>query len=777
MRWAPAVILIGVWAVITSTVWLSGQTYYLRDFWTNYVPARYLLRDSLAAGHLFLWNPWINGGLPALPDPNNSVLYPPGWPFLLLADQAWALSLTVDLHLLLAACGTYLLARRAVDRWGALAAAAAFAFGGLMLSNRINVQLHFAYAWMPLWFWIFAEWLDRIERRGRALAWGCALAAVWAAQLLASDPQTAYVEGMAGSVLIAARVADITLPLPLAFRAVGLMAAAAGMAAALALLQLWSLAEALGQSGRTFMSDAQAASWSVHPLRWWELVMPLPWGGLTPVTTFWGGGLVRGPWYNFYFTSLYLGALTIPLCLLGIPWKRRGTVVIAAGVAVLLVASLGETTPLHGWLRHTLPLWSVFRYPERLLVIPTLAAALLIGRGAARAIAADRRLVVPLLLLPAALAGAALMQPGWLGPGASTAAAQASVLRAFVHVMAVAAAAVALLLLRRDTWRAAGLSLLICVDLLSISPQLQSTWRPPPADTAAPGGSPLTSMESAEGRVLYQLPDISQASSHFPPEPAIRRAFEDRLSRPNLNSIRRIRATNGVTSVQLIRSGLLIKSLGLEEAAVRYATRYLIAADHLSLGRFAPARSLEQGLALYRVDGELSEAACYANWVAVPTVTDAVDHARAGEPVIEGAAVPATPDPSRTPPLSARLPCRLQRQSATTLSVTMPPATVPVLVRVAESYYPGWTAEFGGGRVPVVPADVAFLGAIVPPATTEITFRYAPSWLLPVTGVTLGGWVALVVGWGRALKGKLAGRHPRDDQERTSSWRNSTAWR
>ena len=46
---------------------------------------------------------------------------------------------------------------------------------------------------------------------------------------------------------------------------------------------------------------------------------------------------------------------------------------------------------------------------------------------------------------------------------------------------------------------------------------------------------------------------------------------------------------------------------------------------------------------------------------------------------------------------------------------------------LTDSYFPGWHASIDGVEAPILPADVAFRGVLVPPGTHQVTFEYAPA--------------------------------------------------
>jgi hypothetical protein len=53
-------------------------------------------------------------------------------------------------------------------------------------------------------------------------------------------------------------------------------------------------------------------------------------------------------------------------------------------------------------------------------------------------------------------------------------------------------------------------------------------------------------------------------------------------------------------------------------------------------------------------------------------------------------------------------------------------ARQPALLVLTDSYFPGWHASIDGAEAPILPADVAFRGVLVPPGSHQVTFEYAP---------------------------------------------------
>lgn len=141
-----------------------------RLFSTDWLTTQYSLWNAygagLKAGSLSLWNPLQYGGYPLLATGAVAALYPPVLLLHALLPVDLALSVLVLLHLLWAAAGAFLLARRLGARAAlAAAAAAAFALGGLWLSPIAALNAWLAAAWLPWLVWL----TDRLLSPGASL--------------------------------------------------------------------------------------------------------------------------------------------------------------------------------------------------------------------------------------------------------------------------------------------------------------------------------------------------------------------------------------------------------------------------------------------------------------------------------------------------------------------------------------------------------------------------------------------------------------------------------
>ncbi len=719
---AAAVVLLLAWLVISGPIWALGETHYLRDFWTNYVPARQFLHDALVNGTSPLWTPWVGGGLPIIPDPGNSALYLPGWPTLLFPEQPWVLSLFVSVHLLLGACGAFKLARRGVGPWGAAAAGLSFGLGGLLVGNQINAQWEYSACWTPWWFWALLGALDDSAPTRARVRFTLLLSLFWALQVLAPDPQTAYLEGLGGGLATMAKLTRQWRPL-------ALFAGAALLASLIAAPQVLAFVEALGQTQRAAFSDDEAMQWSLSAWRAWELVLPLPFGRLTPETTFWATPLVGGPWKNFYFVSLYSGAATLAFGLAGAGTLGRRHVLWLGLAFFLLAAALGTTLPVSTFLKHHLPLWATFRYPERLVLLSVLGLAVLVGRGVDRLARGDDARLPWLFLAPIVASLLAWRWPSAVGAADTDGAVsvvRASAQQALGVCLAFVLCAVGI---RRGDARGLALTVVLAVDLLLAGFGAQATWTPPETKPV-----PWT----AAGRAVVSLADVTAATERLPPTPALRRLFEHSVGRPNLNSASLARTTNAVTSLSLTRSALARQQLGLEGAAALYETEVFLTRAGVQLATFSPRERLPGGLVLQHALVPPRAIRCSSAWDCVENVEAAARALRVGRFPVEGCGVAAAHE-------GAEVDCTVARASPGVLEATLSPSSTPSAVSVSESWYPGWQVRFDGGPwTAAVPTRLALVGAIAPVGARLAEFRFRPSWLGPSLLLSAVCWLGLL---------------------------------
>jgi hypothetical protein len=377
-------ILLFFWKLaFTNLILARGDTFlYFYPYWA------YRAR-ALLAGQLPLWDPYLFMGAPFLANSQAGVLYPLNWPLVFFNAPA-AVKISILLHLLIAASGAYLFARRSLgqSQLAAQLAASLFALGGYFTSQIEHVNQLQGLAWFP-WLLLVVHGALTVPRAPgawplrRACPWrryaaGLAWAAgILAMQLLAGHTQSTFIS-LTGAALYgvclggrgaAERQSAGGRPASLAsrvLRQVGLPAiflgAAFAAAAWLSAAQLLPTAELSQQSLRGGgLPLREALSFSLTPRLLGRALLP---------------GYSRTLFSEFV---VYWGVAGLALTALGVR-RGRAPLSMLALAAVGLAFALGAYDPLYAALANVPP-FNLFRVPARWLFLVAFGCAMLAGLG------------------------------------------------------------------------------------------------------------------------------------------------------------------------------------------------------------------------------------------------------------------------------------------------------------------------------------------------------------------------------------------------------------
>lgn len=339
-----------------------GLSYYFRDFTVTFYPIRLFAAQELRAGRLAFWNPYFNEGAFALP-----VLYPLDLLHAFFSSPD-AVSWLLTLHFPLAALAMYVLARDLeVGRLGAFLAGALYSLGGLALSS-LNLYVFLqALAWAPL---VAATLRRAAIRGGRWIP--------WAALPLAFSLSTLAVEFVGQALLLGWALGWVArVGRPGLYRMALATAIGAGLAAVPVALVAGMLPETVRGAG---FDPAVALGNELHPVAMLQVVIAGLFGSLAfPVEVWWGGAFFTKGFP--YFLSIYLGPLTPALAVLGAgglaPAVRRALLGLSCLALWYALGARGGLAPIIA----ALPGLGSFRFPSKALLLPYLAAALLVASG------------------------------------------------------------------------------------------------------------------------------------------------------------------------------------------------------------------------------------------------------------------------------------------------------------------------------------------------------------------------------------------------------------
>ncbi len=339
---------------------LLGQTLFYSDYSLIYQPLIEWWSQCISSGSWPWWNPAQALGLPQITNPMLGSFYPP---FLLLLgfDVIPGLSLLVIGHALLMTSGMY--------RWvvasglttpGALLAASAGLCGAYISSTAYGYML-FAWAWVP-WALVAAT-----EDRPLMLAGTTALTT------LAGDPLATIASAAMVLGIFYTRENRVWTRLLLSY----------ALAALIAAVQIVPTAYFLPESIRKSGALGSEGLWSMAPDRLVDFWIPGFFGRYAPNMSFWGGYLTDGlSDGNFFFYSLYCGLipwLVLPAARRS-PYRRTCLSLLLFTLGATWLA-MGKYGGLYLWIQDVLPGTSLFRYPERWMLLASISLVCLAAFG------------------------------------------------------------------------------------------------------------------------------------------------------------------------------------------------------------------------------------------------------------------------------------------------------------------------------------------------------------------------------------------------------------
>jgi hypothetical protein len=183
--------VLGLTLVCLGDALFAGAAFLVRDS-AFYYPLFSWLADEWGQGRVPFWNPYYNGGVPALADATTGVFYPVSLVFALPLEYGTRYALYIVLHFLLAALTSYGFARRCgTSRLAAGTCSVSYAFGGFVLFQFCNLIYLVSAAWLPAALGAALCMLDR-----RSLAAALAMGAFLALMVLGGEPQGALHAGL-----------------------------------------------------------------------------------------------------------------------------------------------------------------------------------------------------------------------------------------------------------------------------------------------------------------------------------------------------------------------------------------------------------------------------------------------------------------------------------------------------------------------------------------------------------------------------------------------------
>lgn len=804
-RWLPWAYL-PVSFLFLADAALTGKAYLLRDVVTFFHPWQQSVRDSVLAGHFPFWNHGSFCGVPLMANLQCGFFYPVNWLYWVLPFD-WALTLGMVAHLTIAGAGMRGFLRRAgLAEGSAFLGGALFAYGTWTAAHlEFPMQLGAA-VWLPfLWSGV---WSAMRGGNARGIAGG---ALALAMSLLAGYPQMTMF-ALASASLLALFLLPGALRSPgkgrarvLAWPLIVLLAA---LTAGAQLLPSREMA-ALSVKAEGYPADV-AMSRSLPPLGLVSLVDPY-FLGLPGVDRYWGGETVE-----FAFGTFYVGAMAV-LLIAGVgpalfrPKRRRRvrredfaapveeTVVepvvtwfLAAGAIAGVALALGRHTPVYPLLHEWVPGFDRTRWPGAAGFLIAVHAAGLAGIGF-RAVTRDRDRIRATSLQALVLGGALLAAwalargplepffraiqtagiPTWQEAAYNTGRSEwlgALMARA---ALVVATGVIGLLLVDIRSRVAAAWTVLLLTDLFLTArwfhtPTARGFYDEIPAEVTALA-------DELDGRRVLVSGSTSQLGNFLygARNPA---AFEwaKRSLLCNANLPAGIAAVDGCEPLGPRRHEAFVQAFQAETTPWEIKERIFDLWD-AKLWLHAPeVRPLDvpaitdpgYGIERNAHEPRLARAMLLSGWRTLDDGTQVLDalFARSHDPAwrtlleaAPGAAPPAVPEGPANRPGE-----KLESEAAPNSIRVSWQIGEPGVLRILESWDPGWSATVNGRPVPVHRADFLFMAVPVPAGPCDVRLTYRPPGFTEGAGASLLGIVGVAVCFlaGRRRRTPVDGSEP-----------------
>ncbi|HBF35507.1 TPA: hypothetical protein DDW35_13170 [Candidatus Sumerlaeota bacterium] len=395
--WWPYLLLIALVFIFFWDSFCLGRAPLMRDTFCDFMSWRIFGRQAFHAGVLPLWNPYSHAGQPYIANPQTAFFYPPHLLFYLL-EPVFALKLWLTLHLVIAACSMYALARHwRLDIAPALLAAIAFAFGSHLIAGMEFQSLLGPIVWSPLALLLTSVVAEHWGERGfgrqsfwvRAIPAVLVLALIFAAQFLSGYQQT-FINSLIicavylVAVCLARRDGKGLLVCIGAFGFAGILALGLSM---LQFLLTWEL---IPLSIRSAEVDPGLDLASLHPRLFLSWLLPFFAGRPGYSGEWWGEP--RLSICEFWVGTSYVGILPLGLAVFALgrllgklnnyDRKNRFYVLFLLSLVVFgILMAMGKYTPLFMWSFRHVPLFDKMRWPSKYLQLVSFALPLLGGFG------------------------------------------------------------------------------------------------------------------------------------------------------------------------------------------------------------------------------------------------------------------------------------------------------------------------------------------------------------------------------------------------------------
>lgn len=348
-------------------VWVQGYVLFFGDNLLHIGPNMQFWKDQVAQGQIPLWNPYILTGVPHLANPATNTLSPINFFFFLFDNVYVAITWLSVCFVVVTAWGMYQFLKSVqLSDTSAFIGGLVFGFSGTTLAAVNDLNSLQAIGCIPWILWLTQRLV--VTPKPSRLAW---LSLGLAMQIVSGHPQYAYYTWLLVGVYLL-----VNLRLALGPK-LGYLIGAFGLGFGLAAIQLvpfWELTQQTYRPDTTEFGQSNAVE-----------IFDLPRFLLGNFYGSWQHGDSWGPRAPLEIgradTQGFVGLIALILAAIALAQMRNKQTLFWAGLSLLsLLLALGSLTPVYGLFR-LLPLFDKFRSPERILIIYTLAIAILASYG------------------------------------------------------------------------------------------------------------------------------------------------------------------------------------------------------------------------------------------------------------------------------------------------------------------------------------------------------------------------------------------------------------
>jgi hypothetical protein len=321
------------------------------------LPLKWFDVQSIRAGAMPLWNPYLYAGMPQLAESESGLFYPGNWLLHLPGDFFYWANITIIIHLIMGGLFFDLWLRgRAVDKRASFIASALFQTSPCLIFHISSMAMMQAMVWFGLVLWISDRLMEAKNRR-EIFRLSLLSSLLWGMLLLVGNVQIVFYMGLLTGFYLLGYVFSAREKIaPRLYRALGYLLWAAFSGVMISAIVLVPASEFVKGTVR------ESAGPGFYNLGTW----------LTPsrlASAFYFPAFSRQPeWVNWASSVIYVGLLPSILMLLrlmGIKtnWRKDAPLILMFGSALFL--AFGMNNPVNHLLVKFAP-FSMFRYQGRM---------------------------------------------------------------------------------------------------------------------------------------------------------------------------------------------------------------------------------------------------------------------------------------------------------------------------------------------------------------------------------------------------------------------------